>query len=293
MASLPRRSYPPGSETESPLVARVQAIQARAGSSPKPPTTDKNVTTVTQLKLWPVPTNTIPNTVLRGALFSVAKLRPRYDKMAPIASVTGVEVRFMGERFNQTDLDVWEALVQVARDQPFGSEIRFNVKTLLRTLGRQNGKTQRDQLHDEIMRLCAGTVQIEWLNTDIEFFGHLINGGLRDKKTGEYVVQLHPKLLEMYAMGYTYIDPVQRTALGSSNLARWLHAFYSSHAKPHAYKVATLRELCGSERDLRFFRADLKKTLDMLKEVEAIDDWQIDQGDKVVIQKTPRRRMVR
>lgn len=290
MASLPRQSYPPGSETES-LVTRVQAIQARAGSTPKPRATSKKSTA--QLTLWPVPTNTIPNTVLRGALFSVAKVRPRYDKKTSIASVTGVEVRFLGERFNQTDLDVWEALVQVAREQPFGSEIRFNVKTLLRNLGRQNGKTQRDQLHDEIMRLCASTVEIDWIDTDIQFFGHLVSGGLRDKKTGEYVVELHPKLLQMYAMGYTYIDPVQRGALGSSNLARWLHAFYSSHSKPYAYKVATLRELCGSERELRFFRADLKKALDMLKKVEAIDAWDIDQGDKVVIQKTARLRLAR
>src|SRR5207302_10251239 len=69
------------------------------------------------LDLWPDAVRGVPNAVLRGALFSVSQRRAWADREL-VATVEGVEIRFKGERFNQTDLDVWEVLVRLARQQP-------------------------------------------------------------------------------------------------------------------------------------------------------------------------------
>lgn len=238
------------------------------------------------LPLWPDAVRAIPNAVLRGALFNVSKARANCMSLTLLTSVSGVEIRFKGERFNQTDLDVWEQLLHLARLQPIGSQIRFNTKTFLRSLDRQTGKTQRDQLHEEIIRLRSGTVDLLWTGDKKRFFGGLISKGFKDEETQEYVIELEPRIMELYKNGYSYIDHDQRRQLGSNNISRWLHAFYSTHEHPYPYKVSTLRDLCGSVSNLRLFRSKIKESLTALVEVGAISQWEINGNDLVVVHKT-------
>lgn len=244
------------------------------------------------LPLWPEAVRAIPNAVLRGALFNVSKVRATCTNLTLLASVSGVEIRYKGERLNQTDLDVWEQLLHLARLQPIGSQIRFNTKTFLRALDRQSGKTQRDQLHEEIIRLRSGTVDFLWTGDRKRFFGGLIAKGYKDEETQEYIIELEPRILELYQNGYSFIDHHQRQQLGANNISRWLHAFYSTHEHPYPYKVSTLRDLCGSVGNLRLFRAKLKESLASLVEVGAIGSWQIDENDLVVIHKTVIRQAI-
>lgn len=267
------------------IMVQLALVEAKAKAKPrnkaiKAPSPQLN------LPLWPEAVRAIPNAVLRGALFNVAKVRANCTNLTLLTSVSGVEIRFKGERFNQTDLDVLEQLLHLARLQPIGSQIRFNTKTLLRALDRQTGKTQRDQLHEEIIRLRSGTVDLLWTADRKRFFGGLISKGVKDEETQEYVIELEPRIMELYQNGYSYINHDQRQQLGANNIARWLHAFYSTHEHPFPYKVATLRDLCGSTSNLRLFRAKLKESLASLVEVGAIESWLIDEKDLVVIHKS-------
>lgn len=239
------------------------------------------------LDLWPEAVRGVPNAVLRGALFSVSQRRT-WAKNELLASVDGVEIRFTGQRFNQTDLDLWEMLVHLARDQPLGNRVDFTVHSLLRALGRGTGKSQHKQLHEEIVRLRAGTSEITWTGTGKSFIGGMISQAFRDKDTGRYVVILDDQMHRLYQEGYSQVDWSQRQALGSNNLAKWLHGFYSSHAKPYPYKVSTLKELCGStSKDLREFRRMLKLALEELVEVGLITTWSINDQDLVMLEKVP------
>lgn len=266
------------------IMVALAMVEAKAKAKPRTKvikTPDKQL----NLPLWPESVRAIPNAVLRGALFNVAKVRATCTSLTLLTSVSGVEIRFKGERLNQTDLDVWEQLLHLARLQPIGSQIRFNTKTFLRKLNRQSGKTQRDQLHEEIIRLRSGTVDLLWTTDRKRFFGGLISKGFKDEDTQEYIIELEPRILEMYQSGYSHIDHDQRQQLGANNISRWLHAFYSTHEHPYPYKVATLRDLCGSISNLRLFRAKLKESLTALVEVGSIDSWRIDEKDLVVITK--------
>jgi hypothetical protein len=240
------------------------------------------------LPLWPQAVRGIPNAVLRGALFTVSQRRATFKKMTLLTSVEGVDIRFKGERFNQTDLDVYEMLLHLAREQPVGNRVEFSVNSLLKELGRKTGKTQHDQLHEEITRLRGGTVEMVWTADKQRFFGGLIVKGFRDDNTGRYVVELEPDIVKLYEHGYSHIDWQQRKALGNNNLAKWLHGFFSTHAQPFPYKVETIKSLSGSTVErLADFKKMLKQALKHLVEVKAITDWVVDENDLVHVKRLP------
>lgn len=242
------------------------------------------------LPLWPDSMRGIPNAVLRGALFTVNQRRETLSNLTLLTAVEGVEIRFRGERLNQTDLDVYEMLLHLAREQPLGNRVEFSTNSLLRALGRKTGKAQHDQLHEELARLRGGTVDMRWTAEKRRFFGGLIVKGFRDEESGRYIVILEADIMKMYENGYTYIDWEQRKALGSNNLGKWAHGFFSTHATPFPYKVATIKELCGSTIErLGDFRKMLRLALDNLITVGALLDWEIDENDLVHVKRVPSR----
>jgi len=228
------------------------------------------------LELWPDAVRGVPNAVLRGALFGVSQRRKTHKKRTIIAAVEGYEIRFKGETFNQTDLDVWETLLQLARLQPLGTKVEFTAHSLLKELGRGTGKTQHEQLKEELSRLIGGVVEITWTKEKKAFAGALVSGYFRDDETGRYVVKFNPDMAQLYGVGHTLIDWSERQSLGNNSLAKWLHGFYSSHAKPFPYKVETIQGLCGSVTELKGFRRLLRSALAQLVDVGAIKSWSID-----------------
>jgi hypothetical protein len=241
-----------------------------------------------KLPLWPEAVRGVPNVVLRSALFGISIKRKFHKTRTLIASVDGYEIRFKGEVFNQTDLDVWEMLLHLARLQPLETEVKFTAHSLLRELGRGIGKSQHEQLKEELLRLISGGVEITWKDEKKSFAGALVSSYFRDDDTGHYVVKFNQDMLTLYEAGHTLIDWSQRMALGKNNLAKWLHDQYATHAKPHPYKVETIRDLSGSDTaELWKFRQTLRKALDALKAVGAIMGWSIDEDDLVHVVRPP------
>jgi hypothetical protein len=240
------------------------------------------------LELWPDSVRGVPNAVLRGSLFTVSQRRSTFNKRELLAAVEGIEVRFKGQRFNQTDLDVWEMLLHLARLQPLDNRVEFTAHAFLKEMGRGIGKFQHEQLKEEIMRLVTGGVEITWTKENKTFGGTLVSEFYRDEETQRYVVVFSKKMLELYEGGYSHIDWTQRKALGNNNLAKWLHGFYATHAVPFPYKVETIMTLCGSTtKELYKFRQTLKAALIGLVEVGALMSWEIDKNDLITISKTP------
>lgn len=265
---------------KSGLVHALEKLESSRRKAPKKPAPQMS------LDLWPDAVRGVPNAVLRGALFSISKRR-EFVKNELIASVEGHQIRFTGQRFNQTDLDTFEMLVHLARLQPLGNRVDFTAHSLLKTMGRGTGKSQHQQLHDEIIRLRSGNVEITWEALDKVYGEGLVKKYYMDRALGRYVVELSPEMLTLYETGYSQVDWGQRQAL-TNNLSKWLHGFYASHAKPYPYKVSTIKDLCGStSKDLRDFRRMLKTALADLVRVGMLVDWTIDEKDLVTVQKVP------
>lgn len=267
---------------KTPLQA-LEHLKAKA----KPPARTSTKPAQLSLELWPDAVRGVPNAVLRGSLFSVSKQRSIAKKRELLAAVEGIEIRFKGERFNQVDLDLWEMLLHLARLQPLGNQVEFSSYSLLKELGRGTGGKDHEDLKEDIARLLGGVVEITWTDTNRTFIGHLVDKAYRDETTQRYVVVFDTKMLGLYEGGYTYIDWERRKALKGNNLAKWLAGFYSSHANPYAYKVETIKNLCGSTVGrLPDFRRMLRAALNELVQVGAIKSWEIE-DDLLRVVNTP------
>ena len=216
-----------------------------------------------KLELWPDEVRGVPNAILRGALFGVGQERTIHKKRTLVAAVEGYEIRFKGETFNQTDLDVLEGMLHLAMPHPLGKRVEFTVHSFLKALGRGTSGKHHEEFKEQVMRLVTGGIEITDTKARVTFMGTLVSKAFREEDSGRYVVIFDKDMLNLYEAGYSHIDWNQRMALGKSTLAKWLHGFYATHAKPYPYKVETLHNLCGSaDKSLRSFRQKLKKALE-------------------------------
>jgi hypothetical protein len=207
-----------------------------------------------QLPMWPESMRGVPNGVLRSALFSASRRgKRRFLQRETIASVKGVSIIYTGPRLDQSDLDVWEGVLQLARLVKLGDRVEFTQKGFLRLINRGGptgnsiGKSDREWLKTVLARLQATAVEITQGTS--AYVGSLIEKCTRDDSTnGPCMVKLNPEMRVLFNRdSWTQIDWKIRRALIGHPLAQWLHGFYSTHAAPMPYKAETLRRLCGSE----------------------------------------------
>ena len=178
-----------------------------------------------KLELWPDEVRGVPNAILRGALFGVGQERTIHKKRTLVAAVEGYEIRFKGETFNQTDLDVLEGMLHLAMPHPLGKRVEFSVGSFLKALGRGTSGKHHEEFKEQVMRLVTGGIEITDTKARMTFMGTLVHKASRDEDSGRYVVIFDKDMLNLYEAGYSHIDWNQRMALGKSTLAKWLHGF--------------------------------------------------------------------
>jgi hypothetical protein len=237
---------------------------------------------------WAEDLRAAPNEVLRSALFGVVmRGRRAYVKDMVIPTPDGYRISYTGERLDQADLDIWLQLLHMARTKTVDQELRFSVRSFLKQLGKNVGKSDYDWLTGRVTSLVACATRIEDKGARVLITGGLIRTFGFDPSTGEAIAQLNPYLRKLFE-NYTLVRWEERLALGSDQLAKWLHAYYSTHAHPYPLKVETLLSLCGSQAKLlRHFRAELRNALDTLKKHLLILDWKIDPSDLVHLRRKP------
>lgn len=274
----------PTSELAKAMQRLEKTIAAQPKREPKPlaPTT----TQVTQLPIWPEATRGAPNSFLRSALFGAIQGKGRrYLQKELLGSLPGVTIKFTGKQLDQSDLDVWEQAIHLARIQLLGHVCYFTGNSFLRALRRSNGKSDYEWLDDAITRLVACAVEIR-IGSRV-FTGSLLSSCARDETSGVYKLTLDPDTIHLYGSAdWTGINWEQRQLLKGKPLALWLHGFYASHAAAFPLKVDTLRELSGStNKDEYDFKRKLKAALADLKAVGAITDFEV--ADRVTVKYPP------
>ena len=242
---------------------------------------------VYQLPLWPEPARGIPNPVLRGALFAAVQGKNRaVFQRELLACQKGLQIRFTGIQLDQSDLDVWEQALHLARHPPLGSRCEFSVYGFLKALGRKTGKSEHEWLKNAFARLMGCGVELTNQQERKTYGGSLLEF-LRDDESGRYVVIFNPKILTLYEGGWTAIDWQARQLLRGKPLALWLHGYLASHAKPYPIKIETLRTFSGSNnKAVRFFKRKLIAALNELKKIQFIRDYAFE-DDNVIINKPP------
>lgn len=281
-------------------IAIVEAMQAAARSrkktAPEPEPPEEEPVEPTQLQLpfpWGEEVRGAPNILLRSAIFAV--VRPgqrRWYKQEQICSLDGYTIIYTGEQLDQGDLDIWQQAVHLCKHD-LGNYVLCSKKRLLRDLGRSDGKENKLWLMRGLDRLvaasaklidtCAGTRE-DPRSLNENMLGYMMDGD-------RLMLRVSAKWAAFFIRdSYTLIDWQRRLAIPTrSQLTKWLHDFYSSHAAPYPMKVETVRDLCGSKTtDINRFRANLREALDELadEQIGLLTSWNIDQkSDLVTVQK--------
>lgn len=231
---------------------------------------------IVQLDFWEDGKRAAPNAVFRSALFPALSNQTRqFIKEKKLCSVSGVDVIFTGEQFDQTDLDVYLELLNLAKPLPLGTPIKFSAHSLLKALGRQQGNKDHQWLHSVLIRLRGGTVDM----TDHKkrYFGGLIEGGFKDEITKQYEITINPKFAVLFGFGmWASVDRDQRRALGRNSTAKALHAYYSSHAAPCAHRYDTLADIAGlTNSNKRQRNMTIIKAHEELKKVGFLSGYEV------------------
>ena len=240
---------------------------------------------VVQLPLWPEPKRGAPNSFIRSALFAAIQSKDRqFMKETVLASQDGITVKFTGEQLNQADLDVWETIVHLAREQPLGTLASFTAHGLLKAMGMPTGNSQHKQLHSTLLRLTACAVEVT--HEGKTYFGPLIKSGAKNEITRHYGVELNKGIIHLFGENqWTALDWQQRQELRGQPLAQALHAFYSSHREPYPVKLKTLQAYTGSRnRQLASFKRQVRTALNDLVNVGFLTSFAFD-GDLVNVRR--------
>lgn len=213
---------------------------------------------------WPTAFG-VPNTMLRSALFGIQRERSglsMIDDMILMCPRDAV-VKYSGPRLNQDDSLVWQMIIRAVRQSkvPMGGIIQLAYQDIIKTLGLSDGGSNFNWLKSCLERLHKAHVVID---TPTELIrSHLLVGYATDKKTKKIKVGISALLYPLFAEDLTDIDVLRKAKL-KSQLSRWLHDFYSSHAIPIPYTIEKIKELSRCETQTSKFRQMVNKSIEEL-----------------------------
>lgn len=239
-------------------------------------------------QIWPEAMRGVPNSVLRGSLFAAIQGKSvKYCKDIILHESEKLIIKYTGERLTQSDLDVWEYALHLARQQCLGHKIYFTERSFLKELSKDDSIRNYKWLDKIFTKLCACAVKIS--HNGFTYMGSLIQEGYRDEKEKRYLVVINPKLARLFEAGNTWISWEERKLIGKRKpLAQWLHGYMSTHAEWKPHKVETLKIKSGSEtKELWKFRQNLTIALKHLRGIGLIEEFRINEKDLVFIIRKP------
>lgn len=244
-----------------------------------------------KLDLWANCQRGVPNSILRGSLFAATQNKnARYCEQELLHESDSIKVVYTGKRLTQTDLDVWECALHLARLQNLGNKVEITQYAFLKELGRKATKQEYNWLKKIFAKLCACCVEIT--HNNLTYGGNLIQSFYRDEKTGNSVLIVNSEIGRLYEGGRaTWIQWEERQKIGKRKpLAQWLHGYISSHAKWYPHKVETLRNYSGSEtKEVRKFKQNLSFALEYLLSLNLIQSFRVDENNLVHIERPPNK----
>lgn len=237
-----------------------------------------------QIEFWPDQVMGVPNELARCSLFAAIK-EPKHRKLfdnAPLAVQGDFQIIYTGQQLDQGHIDIFEGIMHFARRVQEGNRVRLTRYALLKLIGRETGKEQYDWLLHRFNHLTATSVSIIQGGKRL-FWGSLLPRGAMDIETGDIVVEVSRDLAKLFGRGFSRVEWQERREIGRHPLAQWLHLYYAGHVQPHAVSVEWLREHSGSDTAiLKRFRESLRKALQKLQGVGAIEEWHIDPATDLV-----------
>jgi hypothetical protein len=202
---------------------------------------------ISQLPLWPDVVRSLPNEILRSALFNARnrKTARAMMKSEPIAIIGDGRITYRGEELRQDDETVWLQLVHLARQHVVGQLVEFTAHSFCKAIGWSINNKSYNRLKECLQRMQATGLDVYSKRLDrgvslsmIPLFEY--EDSEMQKKLPRWRVRLAPELVDLFGNEhYTRIEWEQRLLL-PDGLATWLHGYLASHRVPHPIKIETI-----------------------------------------------------
>lgn len=252
----------------------------------KKETSTSLVVEICQLPLWPDEMRSLPNEILRSALFSAKNRKiPRAMMKSELIALIGEgRISYRGEELRQDDETVWLQLVHLARQHVAGQLVEFTAYSFCKEIGWPINKNSYERLKECFRRMQATGLDISSKRLErgvslsmIPFFEY--EDSETQKKLPRWRVRIAPELVDLFGENYfTRVEWAQRLKL-PDGLATWLHGYLASHRVPHPIKIETIAHGSGvSSKDKAELRRMIKRALTnlmtcgFLMSFELVDD---------------------
>ena len=243
---------------------------------PTPPPKKEEIVPVQFPVCWGEEYRAAPNAFFRSALFpalsSQEKEKRQFMQKQKITCVAGLEIIFTGQQFDQSDLDVYLEILNFSKSQNMGTVVKFTAYAMLKALGLTNGHKNHEHLHDVIIRLRGGTLEV----TDHKkrYMGGFLEGIIRDEITLEYEVVINPRFAVLFGFDmYSKLNIDKRRALGRNNTAKSMYGYYATHINPIAHKFETLCNIAGIKGKNR--KSVIIKAHEAMKDVGILEGYTV------------------
>jgi hypothetical protein len=261
---------------------------------PTPPKQIKSteVIDISQLPLWPEVMRSLPNEILRSALFNARNRKtPRsMMKSESIAVIGDGRISYRGEELRQDDETVWLQLVHLARQHVAGQLVEFTAYSFCKSIDWSINSKSYDRLKECLRRMQATGLDVYSKRIErgvslsmIPFFEY--EDSETRKKLPRWRVRIAPELVELFGNNYfTRIEWAQRLQL-PDGLATWLHGYLATHRVPHPIKIETIARGAGlTETKKPELRRLVKQALTSLRSCGFLIDFDI-QNDLVTVKR--------
>lgn len=247
---------------------------------------------ISQLPLWPDVMRSLPNEILRSALFNARNRKtPRsMMKSEPVAVIGDGRISYRGEELRQDDETVWLQLVHLARQHVAGQLVEFTAYSFCKSVEWSINSKSYDRLRECLRRMQATGLDVYSKRLErgvslsmIPFFEY------EDSETRESLprwrVRIAPELVELFGDHYfTRIEWAQRLQL-PDGLATWLHGYLATHRVPHPIKIETIARGAGLiETDKPELRRLIKRALTNLVKCGFLTEFDL-QNDLVTVKR--------
>jgi hypothetical protein len=245
------------------------------------------------MPVWDDDKRAITNSIARSAVFSVVE-KGTSERLIEqkVPAPSNYDITITGKQLSESDRDVYLQVMHSFRGRGPDEEISINPRDFLLSIGRQDGKANREWLWEVLTTIAQTLLKITINLPDgrkIKFVGSLLTITTEEKYgiSDEIIIRLPLDALRLYNQDTrTLLSMERRLALKGtgSQLAKSLQAKIYSHKNPFPMKIETLMQVCGSRSArIRDFKRKLIQALDMLVNNKDIADYHISKEGLVYI----------
>jgi hypothetical protein len=213
--------------------------------------------------------------VLSCALFGFGRGKERAVVKVTLPTFGNGRVHYEGPELRQDDLAVLEGLIAMTRETVLlTTPLKLHPGQFCKSIGWSNSSNDKTKLQDSIERMRKSDLRIV-IDSKTGGLFHLVGDFEWDVDC--WMVHLSPTIRRLFEGGQTFL-PLSDRQLLTDGLQTWLAGFLRAWRNVGRFGTEDLLKYSGSKSSLKEFGRELKGTLQKLKDVGIIADFEAGRG---------------